>query len=98
MLATAWKQVDDKTWTFELQQGVTFHDGTPFNAEAAVAAINRTMATDSVESKEPGGPKTGLACRTRLKYFPALTITPKATAEYTLEISADKPVPIRRPR
>lgn len=94
LLSTAWKQVDDKTWTFELQQGVTFHDGTPFNAEAAVAAINRTMATDSVESKEPGGPKTGLACRTRLKYFPVLTLTPKATGEYTLEISADKPVPI----
>lgn len=93
-LATAWAQVDDKTWRFDLQKGVTFHDGTPFNAEAAVAAINRTMATDSVAGKEAGGPKTGLACRTRLKYFPALSITPKAAGEYTLEISADKPVPI----
>jgi len=34
-LATQWEIVDDgKTYTFHLRQGVTFHDGTPFNAEA----------------------------------------------------------------
>src|ERR687894_512053 len=42
-LATAWEQVDDLTWRFQLKEGVTFHDGEPFNAEAAKSAIERTL-------------------------------------------------------
>lgn len=35
-LATSWSVSDDgKIYTFVLRQGVKFHDGTPFNAEAA---------------------------------------------------------------
>ncbi|HLW47232.1 MAG TPA: ABC transporter substrate-binding protein [bacterium] len=34
-LATSWSvSPDGLVWTFKLRQGVTFHDGTPFNAEA----------------------------------------------------------------
>src|SRR4051812_2138133 len=32
VLATKWTQVDPKTWTFELRDGVTFHNGEPFTA------------------------------------------------------------------
>ena len=28
-------------WTFFLRKGVTFHDGTPFNAEAVLFSLNR---------------------------------------------------------
>jgi len=42
-LAESWSVSDDGlTWTFKLRQGVTFHDGTPFNAAAAKASIERT--------------------------------------------------------
>jgi peptide/nickel transport system substrate-binding protein len=41
-LATAWKVSDDGlTWTFTLRDGVKFHDGTPFNADAVVWNFNR---------------------------------------------------------
>ena len=40
-LATDWSVSDDGlTWTFNLREGVTFHDGEPFNAEAAKASID----------------------------------------------------------
>jgi len=42
-LAESWEQVDDTTWEFKLRQGVTFHDGTPFNAEVVKANIERIL-------------------------------------------------------
>ena len=43
-LATSWESNDDATfWTFRLRDGVTFHDGAPFNAEAVRASLQRTI-------------------------------------------------------
>ena len=43
-LATSWEADEDNmVWTFHLREGVTFHDGEPFNAEAVKAAIENTM-------------------------------------------------------
>ena len=41
-LATAWKSSNNgRTFTFTLRRGVTFHDGTAFNAAAVCANFNR---------------------------------------------------------
>ncbi len=41
-LATEWSVNDDATeYTFTLREGVTFHDGTPFNAEAVKFTFDR---------------------------------------------------------
>jgi len=41
-LALSWTHTDDfKIWIFKLRPGVRFHDGTPFNAEAAKANFDR---------------------------------------------------------
>lgn len=42
-LATDWEQVDDVTWEFNLQEGVTFHDGAEFNAEAVKKSFDRLV-------------------------------------------------------
>jgi peptide/nickel transport system substrate-binding protein len=41
-LAETWEtSPDGKTWTFHLRQGVSFHDGTPFDANAVKANFDR---------------------------------------------------------
>ena len=80
-LALSWKQLDQLTWQFELRQGVKFHDGSDFNAAAAVHAINRTM-DESID------------CETRTKFFGGMTLTPRAASEYVLEVKTEKPAPI----
>jgi len=42
MLATAWESTSDgKTWTFELRKGVTFQDGSAFDAEDVLHTFDR---------------------------------------------------------
>ncbi|MCD2137849.1 glutathione ABC transporter substrate-binding protein [Salinicoccus halitifaciens] len=42
-LATEWEQLDELTWQFTLQEGVTFHDGSEFNAEVVKANFDRLL-------------------------------------------------------
>jgi len=42
-LATAWSYPDPTTLRFTLRQGVTFHDGTPFDADAVAASFGRIL-------------------------------------------------------
>lgn len=40
-LAVSWAPVDDLTWELKLREGVTFHDGSAFDADDVVASFTR---------------------------------------------------------
>lgn len=50
-LATSWEWIDDTTLEFKLREGVTFHNGEPFNADDVVFTVNFV-------AKEENGVKT----------------------------------------
>jgi peptide/nickel transport system substrate-binding protein len=55
-LAESWEMSPDGLeYTFTLKEGVTFHDGTPFNAEAVKANFDNTMEGDSFAYQALGG-------------------------------------------
>jgi peptide/nickel transport system substrate-binding protein len=55
-LADSWEiSPDGLEYTFTLKEGVTFHDGTPFNAEAVKANFDNTMEGDSFAYQALGG-------------------------------------------
>ena len=80
-LATTWEQVDDLTWRFSLRDGIAFHDGAPFNADAVIYAIERTMDET-------------LDCEVRTKFFGNIALSPTAVDGLTIDIKTDSPVPI----
>jgi peptide/nickel transport system substrate-binding protein len=80
-LATAWKQIDAKTWHFFLRKGVKFHDGKDFNAEAVLFNIKRIYDTRIVST-------------TRGKFFDGVQLEGKAVDSHTVEIKTDKPEPL----
>lgn len=51
-LAERWEMAPDGlSWTFTLRRDVTFHDGTPFNAQAVAANLDRITNPDNASSK-----------------------------------------------
>ncbi len=95
-LATSWSANADATvWTFELRQGVKFHDGTPFNAEAVKFNLDRW--------NDPNDPNSG---RDQGKTFVPwgwvfggpigegnVLESVKVTDEYTAELTLTQPTP-----
>lgn len=55
-LAERWEQdANDKTkWIFHLRRGVTFHDGSAFNADAAIWNLDRYHKADAPQFEPPG--------------------------------------------
>ena len=52
-LASSWTVSEDqKTYTFNLRKGVSFHDGASFDADDVVFSLNRARAKDSVNAQK----------------------------------------------
>lgn len=45
-LATSWEQIAPDTWQFKLREGVTFHNGEPFNSESVKFTLERFIDPD----------------------------------------------------
>ncbi|HET7264944.1 MAG TPA: ABC transporter substrate-binding protein [bacterium] len=77
MLATSWTiSPDGRAVTFKLRQGVKFHDGTPFNAEAVKYNFERML-----------DPKFPSVRRSEIRPVTGVT----ATDPYTVVISLERP-------
>lgn len=83
-LATAWT-VDDATktvWTFTLRQGVRFHDGTPFNADAVLFNLAKLMDKDAPQF-DPAQAAQGASYVAPLK-------SARKIDDFTVEITAKR--------
>ena len=79
LLATAWRQLDDRSWEFQLRAGVRFSNGEPFTAEDARYSIERAL-------KLPGA----RTFRTNLKSVAEVEVT----GPLTLRVRTRSPNPV----
>jgi ABC-type transport system substrate-binding protein len=79
-----WEQMDADTWRFELRQGVKFHNGEPWNAEAALPSLGSLGKTGELALVSPPSGS--------INYTGPFTA--EAVDEFTLDINCDDPCPI----
>ncbi len=51
LLADSFEAIDEYTWEFQLREGVTFHDGTEFNAEAVKISFERLLDPENASPR-----------------------------------------------
>lgn len=73
-LALSWRAVDPTTWEFKLRQGVRFHNGEPFNAQAVKFSFERML-----------DPKTRWPGAGALRLIKAVTVVDDHTVRFTTE-------------
>ncbi|MFN3276493.1 MAG: ABC transporter substrate-binding protein [Paracoccus sp. (in: a-proteobacteria)] len=79
-LALSWERIEPTIWEFKLREGVTFHDGTPFDADAAAHGIN--WIYDTANAYTVAG------------FLPNREYRAEAVDQYTLHIHTGTPDPI----
>ncbi|TDF92511.1 ABC transporter substrate-binding protein [Paenibacillus piri] len=84
-LAESWEvsKEDPTIWTFHLRQGVTFHDGTPFNADAVIYQLDRVKKQDSPQYNA----QAAAGIITYLKYIDSY----KKVDDATIQIKTKEP-------
>jgi peptide/nickel transport system substrate-binding protein len=78
-LATGYEWQDDQTIRFTLREGVTFHDGSPFDAQVAVDGLNYTWSSENAFD---------------IIQFMGPQISAAVVDEMTIDVSTETPDPI----
>ena len=95
LLATdATPSTDLKKWSVNLREGITFHDGTPFNADAVIANFNAitgrvaaaTFASSGVAGLQAKSYTVGTGTA-----FTANILDAKKTGEYSVDFILERP-------
>lgn len=76
LLAESWEQPDDVTYVFKLREGVTFHDGSVFDADDVVYTYERVMDEDFGSAR-------------RADFLPVASV--EAVDEYTVQFTMSAP-------
>ncbi len=76
MLATEWTQIDDTTWEFKLREGVTFHDGSTFDAADVKASIELASGATDTPTLQSGD---------------WLPVTVEIVDDFTVRLSTEEP-------
>lgn len=80
-LADSWEDKGGGTWRFNLHKGVTFSDGTAFDAGDVKHSLERVV-------------NEKMACEIGAKYFGGMKLTATAVDDTTIDINADPAQPI----
>jgi peptide/nickel transport system substrate-binding protein len=80
-LATAWEEMEGGTWRFTLREGVTFSDGTAFDAGDVAHSIARFQGD-------------AISCEIGEKFFGGIRLTTEVIDDHTIDITPDPAQPI----
>jgi peptide/nickel transport system substrate-binding protein len=89
-LAESWEAVDDTTWRFDLRQGVTFHNGEPFTADAVVFSLERLRKPELESPAAPGA--TPIESITKVDDFTVDVITTEPYAALLSTLYGNLPI------
>jgi peptide/nickel transport system substrate-binding protein len=88
-LATDWSVSEDGlTWRFAIREGVSFHDGSTLDAEAAVESLNRALSRPGILSSLPVNEISAEGGAVVVRLSEPFSAVPAVLANYTTIILA----------